>query len=239
MNRNLVDCEGLPYPVFAVAQVISVTKVEGAKPDGSVFKLKIKVSDENFNMSVPGQFFMLRSEKSQQLLARPISVFHCEKNQNGIEITFLILLKGQGTKELCSLDAGERVQVLGPLGNCFKKPTDFSRKVLLIGGGIGVAPVSGFAEVLPEKSYDFIASFKSGFYGIENLKADKLVITTDDGSAGLKGMVSVAVDAQKIKNGSYSAVYACGPLPMLNYIKTVSEEAGVQCYLSMESIMAF
>ena len=60
MNRNLVDCEGLPYPVFAVAQVISVTKVEGAKPDGSVFKLKIKVSDENFNMSVPGQFFMLR-----------------------------------------------------------------------------------------------------------------------------------------------------------------------------------
>ena len=238
MNRNLVDCEGLPYPVFAVAQVISVTKVEGAKPEGSVFKLKIKVSDENFNMSVPGQFFMLRSEKSQQLLARPISVFHCEKNQNGIEITFLILLKGQGTKELCSLDAGERVQVLGPLGNCFKKPTDFFRKVLLIGGGIGVAPVSGFAEVLPEKSYDFIASFKSGFYGIENLKADKLVITTDDGSAGLKGMVSVAVDAQKIKNGSYSAVYACGPLPMLNYIKTVSEEAGVQCYLSMESRMA-
>ena len=79
MDRNLVDCEGLPYPVFAVAQVISVQEVEGAKPKGSVYKLKIEVSDEKFKMSVPGQFFMLRSEKSQQLLARPISVFHCEK----------------------------------------------------------------------------------------------------------------------------------------------------------------
>ena len=235
--KSLTDCEGIPYPIFTTGNVTMCETVKGAKPEGSVYCVKIEVTDEKSQCPVPGQFYMLRSEKSQQLLARPISVFHAQKTSTGLEISFLILLKGKGTHELCNLEADDRVQVLGPLGNVFPKP-ESSSKVLIVGGGIGVAPVAGFAETLPEKSYDFIASFKSGSYGIENLKADTLTITTDDGSAGIKGMVTVAVDAEKIKAGGYSAVYACGPAPMLNYIKNVSEEAGVQCWISMEARMA-
>ena len=243
--KQITDCNGIPYPVFTTGTVASCESVSGAKPDGSVFCLKINTIGENARMPLPGQFFMLRSEKSQQLLARPISVFHAEKTSCGAEISFLILLKGRGTKELCTLDADEKIQILGPLGNIFPRPADSastnakSQKVLIAGGGIGVAPVANFAESLPPKTYDFIASFKSGSYGLENIHPEKLTITTDDGSVGLHGMITAAIDAEKIKKGGYSAVYACGPAPMLNYIKTISESAGVQCWLSMESRMAY
>ena len=240
--KQITDCNGIPYPVFTTGTVASCESVSGAKPEGSVFCLKINTTGENARMPLPGQFFMLRSEKSQQLLARPISVFHAEKTSCGAQISFLILLKGKGTKELCTLDADEKIQILGPLGNIFPRPEASTnatpQKVLIAGGGIGVAPVANFAESLPQKSYDFIASFKSGSYGLENIHPEKLTITTDDGSVGIHGMITAAIDAEKIKQGGYSAVYACGPAPMLNYIKTISESAGVQCWLSMESRMA-
>lgn len=246
-SNAITDCNGIPYPVFTTGTVTLCETVKGAKPEGSVFCVKIETFGKDARLPVAGQFFMLRSQKSQQLLARPISVFHAEKkcckddenandSENCVELSFLILLKGSGTKELCSLEADDKVQVLGPLGNVFPKPE--SHKVLIAGGGIGVAPVANFAESLPEKSYDFIASFKSGSYGLENINPDNLTITTDDGSVGIKGMVTAAIDAEKIKAAGYSAVYACGPAPMLNYIKTISEEAGVQCWISMESRMA-
>ena len=238
MMKELTDCNGIPYPVFTTGNVTLCETVKGAKPEGSVYFLKIETLGENARMPVPGQFFMLRSTKSQQLLARPISVFHAEEKSHGVEISFLILLKGKGTKELCSLEVDDKVQVLGPLGNVFPKPASGSGKVLIAGGGIGVAPVAGFAENLPENSYDFIASFKSGSYGLENIKPANLTVTTDDGSKGIKGMITAAIDSAKIKAAGYSAVYACGPAPMLNYIKTISEEAGVQCWISMEARMA-
>ena len=241
--KQITDCNGIPYPIFTTGTVASCESVSGAKPEGSVFCLKINTIGENARMPLPGQFFMLRSEKSQQLLARPISVFHAEKTSCGAQISFLILLKGKGTKELCSLDADEKIQILGPLGNIFPRPATShneksTQKVLIAGGGIGVAPVANFAESLPPKSYNFIASFKSGSYGLENIHPENLIITTDDGTVGIHGMITAAIDAEKIKQGGYSAVYACGPAPMLNYIKTISEAAGVQCWLSMESRMA-
>ena len=235
---QITDCKGIPYPVFTTGTVSSCENVKGAKPEGSVYCLKINTIGENAPFPLPGQFFMLRSEKSQQLLARPISVFHAEKTNFGVQISFLILLKGKGTAELCSLEVDDKVQILGPLGNIFPKPKNEGGKVLICGGGIGVAPVAGFAESLKDNSYDFIASFKSGSYGLDYIKPENLTITTDDGSVGLKGMITAAIDVEKIKKAGYSEVFACGPAPMLNYIKTVSEEAGIQCWLSMEARMA-
>ena len=98
--------------------------------------------------------------------------------------------------------------------------------------------VAGFAETLPAQSYDFYASFKSGSYGLENLNAKNLVITTDDGSVGVHGMLPVALTAQVLKEKKYSVLYACGPTPMLAYLKEICAQAGVKCFLSMESRMA-
>ncbi|MCR4626942.1 MAG: dihydroorotate dehydrogenase, partial [Treponema sp.] len=171
-------------------------------------------------------------------------VFHVENDSKNPYVEFLILKKGAGTAELCSLDAGNEVQLLGPLGNTFKAPAPDSsaqqpqKKICIIGGGIGVAPVASFASSLPEKSYDLFASFKSGSYGLEYVKPEKLTVTTDDGSAGIKGILPAAIDEKLLAKNGYEAVYACGPAPMLAYVKQIAEKAGIQCYLSMESRMA-
>ena len=236
MNQ-ITDCRGIPYPVYAEGRVCECSAVSGAKPDNSVFRLKLEFSGADARFPLPGQFYMLRSVKSKQLLGRPISVFHAEKTEHGVEAHFLILKKGKGTAELSALEQDDTVQALGPLGNIFQKPKD-ERTVCIIGGGIGVAPVAGFAETLANGSYDFYASFKSGKYGLEYVKPAALIVTTDDGSEGICGMLPAAITTETIREKNYAAVYACGPTPMLAYVKQIAEAAGIPCWLSMETHMA-
>ena len=235
--KELTDCNGIPYPIYAIGTVTMCGTVEGANPQGSVYMLKVEVTEENAQLPLAGQFYMLRAIKTGILLGRPISIFHAEKTPHGIELQFLILVKGKGTQELCALEADDKIQLLGPLGNTFQKPTE-TDKVCIVGGGIGVAPVAGFSETLNPNTYDFYACFKSGSYGLENVKAKNLIITTDDGSVGTKGMVSAVLTAQTLKEQGYSVVYACGPTPMLAYIKSICQEANVKCWISMEARMA-
>lgn len=231
------DCQGIPYPVYAEGNVSYLKEVKGAFPEKSVYELRVILEKGSFEPAA-GQFYMLHPVKTNNLLGRPISVYHSEKKSNGnVEITFLILKKGEGTKTICSLRENDKINLLGPCGNRFPMPKD-KKRVCIIGGGIGVAPVAGFAETLKAKTYDFFASFKSGSYGLKNIKPSKLIITTDDGSVGIKGMLPVALTEENLKKGDYSAVYACGPLPMLKYVKEISEKCGIQCWISMESRMA-
>ena len=233
-------------PLFTHAETLSCKEIQP-----NIYEVKLaynpSVKSENdgiVHLVEPGQFFMLRREPSQVLLARPISVYWAEVVEQQWQVTFLILLKGQGTQELCSLAAGDKVSVIGPLGNTFPRPSSIVSKdgagvkVCVVGGGIGVAPVAGFAATLPENSYDFYAGFKSGSYGLEKLKANKLVVTTDDGSCGVKGMIPQVLDAAALKNAGYQVVYSCGPEPLLAYVQEICREAGIPCYLSMESAMA-
>lgn len=235
--KELTDCNGIPYPIYAIGTVTMCGTVEGANPQGSVYMLKVEVTEENAQLPLAGQFYMLRAMKTGILLGRPISIFHAEETPHGVELQFLILVKGKGTQELCALEADDKIQLLGPLGNTFAKP-EATDKVCIVGGGIGVAPVAGFSENLNPNTYDFYACFKSGSYGLENVKAKNLIITTDDGSVGTKGMVSAVLTAQKLKDEGYSVVYACGPTPMLAYIKSICQEANVKCWISMEARMA-
>ena len=232
------DCQGIPYPVFAKGVVTESAFVVGAIPFGSVSLLKVRL-EQGSQEPAAGQFYMLHAIRSDVLLGRPISIYHSETKVDGsVELSFLILLKGKGTRELCSLEPGDKLNLIGPCGNRFPMPENGAGKVLIIGGGIGVAPVAGFAETLTNVSYDFYASFKSGSYGLENVKAEKLVITTDDGSVGVHGMLPAALTEEVLREGGYSAVYACGPTPMLAYIQKICKAVGVKCWLSMEAHMA-
>lgn len=232
------DCQGIPYPVFAKGVVTESAFVVGAIPFGSVSLLKVHL-EQGSQEPAAGQFYMLHAIRSDVLLGRPISIYHSETKADGsVELSFLILLKGKGTKELCSLEPGDKLNLIGPCGNRFPMPENGAGKVLIIGGGIGVAPVAGFAETLTNVSYDFYASFKSGSYGLENVKAEKLVITTDDGSVGVHGMLPAALTEDVLREGGYSTVYACGPTPMLAYIQKICKAVGVKCWLSMEAHMA-
>lgn len=234
------DCNGNPLPVFVEGIVTYCTEVPGA-PENTIYLLKLAVHSHWGDVPqepLPGQFYMLRAKKSGVLLTRPISVFNAVEASDidPLKLEFMILEKGQGTKELCHLRSGDTVELIGPVGNIFPKP-ESGKRVCIVGGGIGVAPVAGFAKTLEDKSYDFYACYKSGSYGIENIFPKKLVISTDDGSVGKRGMVSAVLDAEILKN-NYDVVYACGPTPMLAYIQKICKEAGVKSWLSMENRMA-
>ena len=241
--KQLTDCKGEPLPVFGKGVVIYCDVEHGAVPFDSVWNLKIlmlvDISTGATDVPVPaaGQFYLLRSAKSGVLLGRPISIYTSRKAGEAAYLEFLILKKGKGTEELCSLEKNDEIELIGPLGNTFPEPK-FGDKVCIVGGGIGIAPVAGFASTLPEKSYDFFACFKSGSYGLDYINPSSLTVTTDDGSVGIKGMVSAALTAQTIKEKGYTVLYACGPTPMLAYLQKICSQAGIKSYLSMENRMA-
>lgn len=226
--EEVKDCEGKTLAVFMKGKVASCEKVEGG-----VYLLKVYSSVS----PLAGQFFMLRAFHSSVQLGRPISVYHTEKTKDGYILHFLIMAKGTGTKEICALKSGDEISALGPLGNSFSAPKE-KGIVCIVGGGIGVAPVSSFAQSLNKKTYDFFAAFRSTPYGLDYIEPNKLVITTDDGSSGIKGMITSALTRETLKEGGYKAVYACGPEAMLSYIKKIAESENIPCYLSMERRMA-
>ena len=252
MDKAEIDATGNGTLFFGKAKVQECTPVAG---QSNVFLLgTVVVLPRTTQQSPkPGQFYLIRSAKSAVQLDRPISVYRAEEkidDASGVKIVlleFLILEKGRGTQELCTLQTDDEIELIGPLGNTFEQlandqPKDAAAQkavdTCIVGGGIGVAPVAYFASTLAPKSYDFYASFKSGAYGTEYLKPAHLVITTDDGSVGIHGMLPAALDAEKIRAAGYKAVFACGPTPMLVYLQKVCKEAGVKCYLSMENRMA-
>ena len=127
------DCQGVPYPVFAKGEVTDCAFVVGAIPFGSVSLLKVRL-EAGSQEPAAGQFYMLHAIRSDVLLGRPISIYHSEKRADGsVELSFLILLKGKGTRELCSLEPGDKINLIGPCGNRFPMPA--GGKVLIIGGG--------------------------------------------------------------------------------------------------------
>ena len=228
------------YPDFTKGKVISCTEIQEG-----IFSLVLEYkSSVEKGTALPGQFFMLRAEPSKVLLSRPISLYRAETldSEGKTRLTFLILRKGQGTTELCSLRADDTVSLIGPVGNIFPKQTAGAdcknAKACIIGGGIGVAPVAGFAQSLEPQTYDFYACFRTGSYGLDSVKADKLVVSTDDGSYGIKGMLPDILTSQDLIANKYSVVYACGPEPMLAYVQKICKEANIPSYLSMESRMA-
>lgn len=229
------------------ANVVSVEWDRNGTP--GIFKLTVKYqlpddSMKNIVTAQPGQFFLIQAIPSAVQFLRPISVYkstveHLKAgavDSRVVTVEFLILQKGTGTQELSQLTEGADVKLIGPLGNIWPQPEEDG--VCIIGGGIGVAPVANFAASLKDESYDFYASFKSGGCGMEYVKPKELYVSTDDGSAGVKGIFPVLLDAQKIKERGYKTVYACGPTPLLAYVQKICEEAAVKCWLSMENKMA-
>ena len=219
-------------PVAGKGKIISSKQIQE-----SVFLVETELNCEFKNLPDPGQFYMLKTVPSDVYLCRPISVYRCYKTSSGVvHVEFLILKKGRGTEELCTALPDTDIKILGPLGNGFKKPDSSRRKIALVGGGIGVAPVAGFAQSLADGSYDFFACFKHGSYGLDYVKPEQVFISTDDGSCGIKGMLP-SIFSEK-DAAQYAAVYACGPEPMLRYVQKICKTAGVLCYLSLEARMA-
>ncbi|MDR1899381.1 MAG: dihydroorotate dehydrogenase electron transfer subunit [Treponema sp.] len=198
-----------------------------------------------------GQFFLVRPKRGSGFLGRPLSMAYREKDAGLIR--FLIAPRGRGTEELSQMREGEEAELTGPLGNAwggFLPPE--ARRVALIGGGIGVAPLLAFAQELfapPEGSpaspgFDFYAGFRTAFRDDEerrrllgSLRGKNLVIAAEDGGEGKKGRIP-----DFLEPAGYDAVFACGPEPMLRAAalrcETPARIGGVPCFVSLERHMA-
>ena len=247
MDKAEIDAAGHGLQYFCKCIVSKSTLVKG-QSDVYLLETDAILTRPEQLAPKPGQFYLLRRAVSAVEYGRPISVYHCDVHidaQTGLKVVklqFLILRKGKGTHELTSLLPGDELQIIGPLGTGFSLPDDIqtvrkpglSPEICIAGGGIGVAPVAFFAESLPDRSYDFFASFKGASYGLRNIRADSLSVTTEDGSEGTRGMLNAVLTAELIRERGYKIIFACGPIPMLAYLKelaaeTVSMEARMLC----------
>lgn len=202
---------------------INATIIENKNIGSNVYKMKVK---GNISGN-PGQFYMLKGWKDYPLLPRPLSICDIEDD----EITFLYLKIGKGTELLSKLKEGINIELLGPLGNGFKINNDKNKKVAIVAGGIGIAPMKYLSKNL-SGNIDLYCGFSTGKYFLSEMEdyVDEIVISTDDGSYGYKGFIT------DIVKDDYDIIYACGPNPMMKSL--VNRNLNADIYISLESKMA-
>lgn len=182
----------------------------------------------------PGQFLHILPDG--MTLRRPISICDIDKENGNLRIVFEV--KHEGTERIAAKNAGENLDVLGPLGHGFTLLPD-AENVILIGGGIGNPPMLTLAKYYGNK-----ATVISGFRSAEcvilqdefNRSGAKSVLCTDNGTAGRKALVTEPVK-EIIANGNVDAIYACGPAPMLKFISAIANDADIFCEVSLEERM--
>lgn len=182
----------------------------------------------------PGQFIGVFPKNKSTILPRPISI--CEVNEEKTALRIVYRIAGQGTKEFSSYTAGDKVDILGILGNGFPLEAGKGKKTFLMGGGIGVPPILQLAKELDAEKQVVVGYRDSNLFLKEDLdKYAAVYVATEDGSTGTKGNVMDAIAANAL---DAEVIYACGPMPMLRAIKKYAEEKGIKAYISLEEHMA-
>ena len=212
----------------------------------SYFQLGLSCFEPGFQ-AAPGQFVMVRLENHNwPLLSRPFSIcslIDTDGLTTGLEL--LCKVVGNGTAALSQVKKGTHLNILGPLGNGFDV-TEKHGSVCLAAGGIGVAPLVFLGLTLIAKGIppENITVFLGGYSHTDLLCQDdfqrmgmQLVQTTDDGSNGAKGLVTVPLKA-RLQTRPPDMIYACGPGAMLKAVAEMSRYFQVRCQLSVETIMA-
>ncbi|MBQ6769480.1 MAG: dihydroorotate dehydrogenase electron transfer subunit [Bacteroidales bacterium] len=186
----------------------------------------------------PGQFVQVRVDGSPSTyLRRPISIHDVGFQQN--EITLLVQQVGEGTRHLAAANVGDLINMVLPLGNGFTLP-EAGEKVLLVGGGIGIAPLFYFAKVLNDKHIrpTLLLGGKTEADLLRLSDYQQLgetFVTTEDGSLGEKGFVTMHSIWQK---QNFDKIYVCGPKPMMKAVAKLADEKGIWCEVSLENLMA-
>jgi dihydroorotate dehydrogenase electron transfer subunit len=188
---------------------------------------------------LPGQFVQVRIDGSQStFLRRPISINEADADAGTLRL--LVRRAGDGTAALLSRRVGDVVNVLLPLGRGFSMPAKgYAGSLLLVGGGVGVAPLMMLGRRLKEQGFapEFLigARSKSELLLIDEFeKIGPVYITTDDGTAGEHGVVTAHTRWQR----PVGQIYCCGPAPMMKAVAKVAAHIGAACEVSLENMMA-
>lgn len=197
----------------------------------------LRVQDDTGPEPEAGQFYMLTAgqrwgggEGERPFLPRAFSVLRAEPPY----LDFLLHDVGPGTRRLCELQPDQELLIVGPLGTAFAPPRD-GRRLLLVGGGVGVAPLA----ILQDQH--LAETVLLGFRDAEHAEAAALLtaarVATDDGSAGHGGLVTDLL-AEELHLDPHREVYACGPPAMLEAVRQICAEQQVPAQLALESGMA-
>ena len=182
----------------------------------------------------PGQFISVYSNDKSRVLPRPISICEIDREQGKLRIVYRVV--GKGTEEFSKALAGDTFEILGPLGNGFPLEKAKGKRVLMVGGGIGVPPMLQTAKEAEAEAVIVSGYRNSDLFLKEELEnAGSLYIATEDGSVGTKGNV---LDAIRENDIQADVMFACGPTPMLRALKQYAEEKNMPCWISMEEKMA-
>jgi dihydroorotate dehydrogenase electron transfer subunit len=187
---------------------------------------------------MPGQFVQVRVDGSPEtFLRRPISIHDVDYQKNTFKL--LIQTAGNGTRRLSQLTGGDSLNLVYPLGNWFSDPSPGDH-ILLVGGGVGIAPLLFLGKRLSSIGYspDWLFGFRNservpdlGIYR----SIGRMFLTTEDGSAGEKGFVT---GHSVLSGNEYTRIYCCGPDPMMKAVAGYCTERGIDCEVSLENLMA-
>ena len=214
-------------------------KVVDTQQLGDRYVLLKLTSDTPLPEMIPGQFAELKIEGSPHTyLRRPISINYVDFERN--EVWFLVAMVGDGTRQLSSLRRGSFLNCVIPLGNGFTLPESPEKRMLLVGGGVGVAPLlflgSRLRQMGCEPTFLLGARKASDLVLLEEFRQlGRVMLTTEDGSAGEQGFVtnhSIRVQEH------FDRICTCGPKPMMMAVARYAAAQGIDCEVSLENLMA-
>lgn len=216
-------------------RVVSATRVHER------YVLLKLTADSQLPEMLPGQFVEVRVDASPStFLRRPISIHFVDRDRN--ELWLLVAVVGEGTRHLAMLKAGDLLNCVLPLGNtfCLNPPQNGSSQILLVGGGVGVAPLLYYGKWLNDHGInptfllgartaaDLLMLDQFNMYG-------RVYVTTEDGSAGEQGFVT---NHSILSAETFAHISTCGPKPMMVAVARMARQRGIYCEASLENMMA-
>lgn len=215
---------------------LTVNSVEALSDKHVLIKL---TDDKPLPEMFPGQFVEVRVDNTPStFLRRPISINNVDYDHN--ELWLLVAAVGDGTRQLQKLQKGDRLNCMLPLGNSFTMPTDSTQKILLVGGGVGVAPLLYFGKRIKAMGGEptFLLGARSAKDVLERElfeQVGRVLITTEDGSEGEKGFVT---NHSVLAQEHFDRISTCGPKPMMMAVARYAFKNDIECEVSLENKMA-
>ena len=213
-------------------------RVKSVEKVGGRYSLLKLTHEQPLPEMVPGQFVEVRVDNSPStFLRRPISINFVDRDAN--ELWLLVAAIGEGTRHITTLKPGDTLNCVLPLGNGFTMPKSSSDRVLLVGGGVGVAPLLYMGAEMKRNGIEptFLLGARSAADLLEIdlfRRYGRVCITTEDASEGEKGFVT----NHSVPGEKFDMIATCGPKPMMVAVARYAYKAGVECEASLENMMA-
>ncbi len=201
------------------------------------YQMKLQVPCASLEFFRPGQFAHIRIPGSAELLLRrPISINNFSANEGWIQLAYLAA--GKGTHRLSCAQPGDELDILFPLGNGFKLDAGH-KKVLLVGGGIGIAPLLSVITYYPDREYAALLGYRSRdcvYQEEEFEKKAETIVSTDDGTFGRGGFCTDPLPGM-LESFRPDVILACGPTFFFSTLKRLTKDIGIPVYASLEQHM--